>query len=89
MTTTNEEAAYEMMPDAVLEVKDRILEEMEGEATHIIIMALMSSIIEVIVRTAPSKESALETTGGIALSMAASINACDEARMCNWSDPVQ
>lgn len=89
MNTTEEELSYEMMPDDVLEVKDSILEGVEGERTHIIIMALMSAIIEVIVRTAPSKESALETTGGIALSMAASINACDEARMANWSDPVQ
>ena len=89
MNTTEEELSYEMMPDDVLEVKDSILESVEGERTHIIIMALMSAIIEVIVRTAPSKESALETTGGIALSMAASINACDEARMANWSDPVQ
>ena len=89
MNTTEEELSYEMMPDDVLEVKDSILENVEGERTHIIIMALMSAIIEVIVRTAPSKESALETTGGIALSMAASINACDEARMANWSDPVQ
>lgn len=89
MNTANENLMYELMPDNVLEVKDRILEEVEGESTQIIIMALMSAIIEVIVRTGPSRDSAMETVSGITLSMAASINACDEAGMCNWNDSIQ
>jgi hypothetical protein len=89
MTDSILEDNYEMMPDDVLKIKDKILDELGGERTHIIIMALMSALIEVIIRTAPSKESAIETSAGIALSMGASIRACDEAGMANWSEPLQ
>lgn len=88
--TNNEDAdVFELMPNEVIEIKDRILNEVEMEETSKIVMALMSALIEVIVRTGPSKSSALETVAGISISMAESIKACDAARMCNWNDSVQ
>jgi hypothetical protein len=89
MTDTDLGDMYETMPDEVLKVKDEILDDLGGERTHVVIMALMSALIEVIIRTAPSKECAIETSAGIALSMEASIRACDEAGAANWSDSVQ
>jgi len=42
-------------------------------------------MIEVIVTTAPSLESALETTNHLGASMTESIKACDHAGLCNWN----
>jgi len=89
MNDNDENDMYELMPDEILKIKDRILDEIGIEETSKIIMALMSAMIEVIVRTGPSKSSAMETVAGISISMAESIKACDSAGMCNWSESVQ
>jgi hypothetical protein len=84
-----DESQYELMPDEIIAIKDHILSEVGGKQTEQIIMALMSALIEVMVKTAPNKESALETVVQIALSMTASINACDEANICIWNETIQ
>jgi len=80
-----DENEYAKIPQNVIELKDRLLKEVEDERTGTIILALMSSLIEVIVTTAPSLESAIETTDHLGASMTASIKACDHAGLCNWS----
>lgn len=89
MTDTDDEVMYELMSEEVLKIKDQILHNLAGETTQDVIMSLMSAMIEVVVTTGPSKESALETVAAIAVSMAASIKACDEVGMCNWNDRLQ
>ena len=84
-----DESQYELMPDEILAIKDHILAEVGGKRTEQIIMALMSALIEVMIKTAPNKESALDTVVQIALSMSASINACDEANICIWNETIQ
>jgi hypothetical protein len=79
------EKEYASIPQNVIEMKDRLLKEMEEENTGTIILALMSSLIEVIVTTAPSLESALATTNHLGASMTESIKACDHAGLCNWN----
>lgn len=86
---TKEEHEFALMPKEIIEVKDRILDELEGDSTATIIMALMSTLIEVIVRTAPSKESALETINHMSISMIASVKACDDAGLCEWNTKRQ
>jgi hypothetical protein len=80
-----DENEYGGIPQYVIEMKDRLLKEVEDEKTGTIILALMSTLIEVIVTTAPSLESALETTNHLGASMTESIKACDHAGLCNWN----
>lgn len=89
MKNVYDENQYELMPDEVLKIKDQILEVLTQQQTPNVIMALMSAMIEVMVTTGPSKQSAIDTVAQIALSMTASINACDEVGMCNWNDRLQ
>jgi len=84
-----DKSKYEQIPDEVVVIKDHILSEIGEEQTFVIMMALMSALIEVMIKTAPNKETALETVVEIALSMTASINACDEAKLCGWNETVQ
>jgi hypothetical protein len=80
---------YEVIPQTVVEMKDRILKEIEEEKTGTVILALMSSLVEVIVTTAPSLDAAIGTTDHLARSIAASIKACDYAGLCNWNGTHQ
>jgi hypothetical protein len=80
-----DENEYGGIPQYVIEMKDRLLKEVEDEKTGTIILALMSTLIEVIVTTAPSLESAIETTNHLGASMTESIKACDHAGLCNWN----
>jgi hypothetical protein len=89
MNNSENKHQFEDMPSNILDIKDRILEEIGMEETSKIIMSLMSALTEVMVRTAPSMASALETVDGLSISMTESIKACDSAGICNWSDRVQ
>lgn len=89
MSDHKEDDLYDDVPEYIFRINDKILSAVHGEKTADIIMALMSTLSEVMIRTAPSKASALETTAGIALSMAASIHECDHQGICNWNDRLQ
>jgi hypothetical protein len=89
MTEHREDDLYDDVPDHVLRINDKILSAVQGEKTADIIMSLMSTLSEVMIRTAPSKASALETAAGIALSIVASIHECDHQGICNWNDRLQ
>jgi hypothetical protein len=89
MNEHTEEEMYENIPDDILRINDKILSAVKDEKTANIILSLMSTLAEVMIRTAPNKASALETTAGIAYSISASIEACDDQGMCNWNDRLQ
>jgi hypothetical protein len=89
MRDDTEDDLYDDVPEYIFRINDKILSAVQGEKTADIIMSLMSTLSEIMIRTAPSKASALETTAGIALSIAASINESDNQGMCNWNDRLQ
>jgi len=85
----NEETEFELAPETVLEIKDRLLKQIEEEDTGQILMGLMAAMVEVIVTTGPNLEGALYAVANISVSMGASIKACDEAGLCNWNSTRQ
>lgn len=85
----NDNIQLELVPDNVLEIKNRILNEIQEEQTGLVVMALMSAMVEVIVTTGPSLDIALKTVANLAVSIAESIKACDEAKLCNWNETLQ
>lgn len=85
----NDNMQLEMVPENVLEIKNRILSEIQQEQTGLVIMALMSAMVEVIVTTGPNLDAALKTVAHMAVSLAESIKACDEAKLCNWNETLQ
>ena len=76
---------YEPIPEDIIRLKDDILGSIEAMRTDKVIMALMSSLVEVIAVTAPSLEHALETIEHLKVSMSASLKACDRENVCNWN----
>lgn len=85
----NEETEFELAPETVLEIKDRLLKQIEEEDTGQILMGLMAAMVEVIVTTGPNLEGALHAVANISVSMAESIKCCDEAGLCNWNSTRQ
>ena len=85
----NDNVELELVPDNVLEIKNRILNEIQEEQTNFVVMALMSAMVEVIVTTGPNLDAALKTVAHMAVSLAESIKACDEAKLCNWNETLQ
>jgi hypothetical protein len=80
---------FELVPESVIKLKDNILKELEAENTGVVVMALMSSLVEVMVTAGPSLDQVLQTVEQLKSSMEASIKACDEAGFCNWNETRQ
>lgn len=80
---------FELVPESVIKLKDNILKELEAENTGVVIMALMSSLVEVMVTVGPSLDQVLQTVEQLKSSMEASIKACDAAGLCNWNETRQ
>lgn len=78
-------SGYKIATDEIIEIKDDLIDVLEGETSETGIHALTCAMAEIIAQAAPSLESAMEAIASITLSLGATLHAFNEEKICPWN----